>query len=62
MGGQPLNEPIVGVVSTADPNGYGEVAADGGVFSFGSAVFECSTGGQPLTEPIVGGIASGALG
>jgi peptidoglycan/xylan/chitin deacetylase (PgdA/CDA1 family) len=54
MGGQPLNEPIVGMAATPDGNGYWEVASDGGIFSFGTAAFHGSMGGQPLNEPIVG--------
>jgi hypothetical protein len=54
MGGQPLNEPIVGIGGTADGDGYWEVASDGGIFSFGDATFYGSMGGQPLNEPIVG--------
>jgi hypothetical protein len=34
--------------------GYWTVAADGGIFSFGSAPFYGSTGGQALNAPIVG--------
>ena len=34
--------------------GYWEVAADGGVFAFGSAPYEGSMGGRPLAAPIVG--------
>jgi hypothetical protein len=54
MGGQPLNEPIVGMAATPDGNGYWQVASDGGIFSFGSAAFHGSMGGQPLNKPIVG--------
>ena len=54
MGGQPLNEPIVGIASTPDGKGYWEVASDGGIFAFGDAGFYGSMGGQPLNEPIVG--------
>ncbi|MGH9092542.1 MAG: hypothetical protein ACRDZR_14385, partial [Acidimicrobiales bacterium] len=39
MGGQPLNEPIVGMAATADGGGYWEVASDGGIFAFGDAPF-----------------------
>ncbi|MHB8220254.1 MAG: alpha/beta hydrolase fold domain-containing protein [Acidimicrobiales bacterium] len=34
--------------------GYQEVAADGGIFSFGSAAYHGSMGGQALNKPIVG--------
>ena len=34
--------------------GYWEVAADGGIFSFGDATFLGSMGGTPLNAPIVG--------
>jgi hypothetical protein len=42
------------MAATPDGNGYWEVASDGGIFSFGSAVFHGSMGGQPLNKPIVG--------
>ena len=54
MGGQPLNEPIVGIAATPDGGGYWEVASDGGLFAFGDAKFYGSMGGQPLNEPVVG--------
>jgi hypothetical protein len=54
MGGQHLNEPIVGVASTPDDRGYWMVASDGGIFSFGDAQFYGSMGGQHLNQPIVG--------
>jgi hypothetical protein len=54
MGGKPLNAPIVGMAATSDGGGYWLVAADGGVFSFGDAVFQGSMGGKPLNAPIVG--------
>jgi peptidoglycan/xylan/chitin deacetylase (PgdA/CDA1 family)/ribosomal protein L24E len=53
MGGQPLNQPIVGMAATPGADGYWEVASDGGIFSFGTAAFEGSMGGQPLNQPIV---------
>src|ERR1035441_8922312 len=53
MVGQHLNSPIVGAASNG--NGYSLVAADGGVFAFGSeAPFLGSMGGQKLNAPIVG--------
>jgi hypothetical protein len=30
------------------------VAADGGIFTYGSAAFDGSTGGTPLVAPVVG--------
>jgi hypothetical protein len=54
MGGQHLNQPIVGMAATPDGGGYWEVAADGGIFSFGDAAFHGSMGGQHLNQPIVG--------
>ena len=38
MGGQPLDQPVVGMASNRG-NGYWLVAADGGIFSFGTAPF-----------------------
>jgi len=49
-----LNQPMVGMASTHDGGGYWLVAADGGVFSYGDAVFYGSMGGQTLNKPIVG--------
>ena len=40
--------------TTASPEGYWEVAADGGVFSFAGAQFDGSMGGGPLDAPVVG--------
>ncbi|MGH9083199.1 MAG: protease pro-enzyme activation domain-containing protein, partial [Acidimicrobiales bacterium] len=54
MGGQPLDQPIVGMAATPDGGGYWEVAADGGIFAFGDAVYAGSMGGRPLDKPIVG--------
>jgi hypothetical protein len=54
MGGQHLNQPIVGIAATPDGGGYWLVASDGGVFSFGDAAFHGSMGGQHLNQPIVG--------
>ncbi len=54
--GPPLlsNLPLVGAAATSDGGGYWEVASDGGIFSFGDAVFHGSMGGRPLDAPIVG--------
>ncbi len=48
-----LNAPIVGMVPSADGNGYFMVGADGGVFTFGDAKFEGSC-------PAIGRCAGGA--
>ena len=53
-GGQPLNQPIVGMAATHDGGGYWFVARDGGIFSYGDAAFLGSMGGTPLNAPIVG--------
>jgi hypothetical protein len=53
MGGQPLNQPVVGMAGVPDSGGYYEVAADGGLFAFG-APFYGSMGGQHLNAPVVG--------
>ena len=49
-----LAQPIVGMTSTTDGNGYWLVASDGGIFSYGDATFYGSTGGMHLNKPIVG--------
>ena len=46
-----LNEPVVGTANDVNTGGYWEVAADGGVFSFGGAPFYGSTGGTPPQCP-----------
>ena len=48
-----LSKPISGIASTANGQGYWEVAQDGGVFSFGNAPFYGSMGGKPLNAPMV---------
>ncbi len=53
-GGMVLNKPVVGIAATSDGGGYYEVASDGGVFSYGDAVFYGSTGSIHLNQPIVG--------
>jgi hypothetical protein len=54
MGGQPLDQPMVGMCCAPSGEGYWTVAGDGGVFSFGEAPFYGSMGGHPLNQPIVG--------
>ncbi|HWD54538.1 MAG TPA: PQQ-binding-like beta-propeller repeat protein [Acidimicrobiales bacterium] len=53
-GGMPLNQPVVGMASTASEHGYWFVASDGGIFAFGDAPFLGSEGAKPLNAPIVG--------
>ena len=48
IAGQP-----VALAATSDGKGYWIVDSDGGVFSFGDAVFHGSTGGQHLNAPVV---------
>ena len=45
---------MVGTANDTNTGGYWEVAADGGVFSFGGAPFYGSTGSIRLNAPIVG--------
>jgi hypothetical protein len=49
-----LVAPVVGISTTSMGNGYWLVAADGGIFSFGSAQFFGSIGGHRLNAPVVG--------
>ncbi|MGH9164229.1 MAG: hypothetical protein ACRDZW_01795, partial [Acidimicrobiales bacterium] len=57
LGGQPLNQPVVGMAATPDGGGYWLVAADGGVFAFGDAPFLGSAAGRTSARVIamVGG-------
>ncbi len=52
-GAHPLNKPVVGITATPGGHGYWMVAADGGVFNFGSAPFLNSLGSQKIPAPIV---------
>ena len=56
--GVQTNQPVTSLVLDPNPpiptQGYWQVAADGGVFSFGNAAFYGSMGGLPLNQPIVG--------
>jgi hypothetical protein len=57
------NAPVVGIAaSSAVSNGDWVVASDGGVFSYGSAVFQGSEGSSHLNKPIVGMAADSATG
>ncbi|MFC6853337.1 S8 family peptidase [Aquipuribacter hungaricus] len=50
----PLARPVVGMSPTASGRGYWLVASDGGIFTYGDAVFHGSTGALRLNQPIVG--------
>ncbi len=52
-GSHPLNKPVVGMTVAPGGQGYWMVAADGGVFNFGSAPFLNSLGSQKIPAPIV---------
>jgi len=69
MGGQVLQRPVVGIVSTSDRGGYWLDASDGGVFAFGDTTFYGSIPGvglnpagsglpNSLAAPIVGMVPS----
>ena len=64
MAGRPLNKPIVGIVSTADGNGYWLIGADGGVFAFGDAAAPASNPlpSENLNAPVVGAARVGTTG
>ena len=47
------NAPIVGMAATPRGGGYWLVASDGGVFTYGDAVFWGSAGGLHLNAPVV---------
>jgi hypothetical protein len=61
MGGQHLNEPIVGMAPAPGGSGYWLVASDGGIFAF-HAPFYGSMGGQRLNKPVVGMAVDPATG
>ena len=54
LGGATTGSGRTGANAAAFSAGYWEVAADGGVFAFGSAQFYGSLAGQALNAPIVG--------
>ena len=47
-----LNKPIVGMAVTPDGGGYWLAASDGGIFAFGDAPFDGSTGGTSVSGVI----------
>jgi NlpC/P60 family len=49
-----VSHPIVGITPTKDDGGYWLVGSDGGIFAFGDAPYEGSTGAIVLNKPIVG--------
>jgi hypothetical protein len=51
MGGQPLNQPIVGLATAPGGQGYWMVASDGGIFAF-NAPYQGSLGGQGITDVV----------
>src|SRR5207248_1807110 len=53
-----LHNPIVSIAATPTGNGYWLVAADGGIFTFGSARFYGSASGAMAGQAAVGMIAS----
>ena len=53
MGGQHLNQPVVGMAEDPATHGYWLVATDGGIFAFG-APFYGSMGAVRLNRPING--------
>ena len=52
MGNVALQGPILDSVATPSGHGYWMVGSDGGIFSFGDAVFYGSMGGQRLNKPV----------
>jgi hypothetical protein len=48
------SQPVTGIVATSDGSGYWQVAADGGVFSYGDAAFHGSLPPTVPNAPIVG--------
>jgi ribosomal protein L24E len=47
-----LNGPVLDSIPTPSGRGYYMVAADGGIFTFGDAVFLGSMGDKPLNKPV----------
>jgi hypothetical protein len=57
-----LGDPIIGLTAATAGPGYWEVAADGGVFSYGSAKYQGSTAAVTLDAPITGMASDKATG
>jgi hypothetical protein len=55
---EPSRAEYLAMTSTASGNGYWIVKGDGGVFSYGDAVFHGSMGGQSINEPTIAIAAS----
>ena len=53
-GGRALDAPVVGMAASPSGRGYWLVAADGGIFDYGDALFYGSMGGRHLNAPVVG--------
>lgn len=53
-----LNAPIVAIIARPQSDGYWEVGADGGVYSYGNAKFHGSLGNVKLNAPVVGGAST----
>ena len=53
-----LNEPIVGMATTNDENGYLMAGADGGIFAFGDATYAGSLPGKNVSVSNIVGIIS----
>ena len=52
MSAHALNGPVLDSVATPSGNGYYMVASDGGIFTFGDAMFLGSMGGIRLNAPV----------
>ena len=53
-GAAPASSPTCPTPPPRPPQGYWQVASDGGIFSFGAAQFYGSTGSMTLNKPVVG--------
>jgi hypothetical protein len=60
MGGGHINRPAIQMATTQDGKGYWFVSTDGGVFTFGDALFFGSLGNTRLNAPVLGMAATGS--